>query len=131
MVGAGGQVVVMCPADVRREALDPKGPLAAAISPGLAPARQRVCDCAERLRAPAFVDLVFTAKLDEGRVTVEAKADDDESDPELTPAFVACVGSLVATFTPRRAPACGDGVATSAIYPVRIDIGPSIAAPAQ
>jgi hypothetical protein len=125
MVGAGAQVVLMCPSDVRREALDPKGPLAAAINPGLAPARQRVCDCAERMHAPPFVDLVFTANLDEGHVSVEAKADDEDTDPELGPAFVACVGSLVAAFPPHEGPPCGGGTATSAIYPVRIEIGPA------
>lgn len=124
MVGVGAQAVVMCPGDVRRETLDSKGPLAAALSPGLGPARERVCGCAERIHAPAFVDLVFTAKFDEGRVSVEAKADDDETDPDLGPPFVACVGTVTAAFTPRRGPACGDGVATSAIYPVRIEIGP-------
>jgi hypothetical protein len=77
------------------------------------------------MHAPAFVDLVFTAKLDEGQVAVEAKADDDDSDPELTPAFVACVGSLAARFPPHKGPPCGGGTATSAVYPVRIEIGPT------
>lgn len=124
MVGAGAQAVVLCAGDVRREPLDPKGPLAGALAPGLEPARARVCGCAERMHAPPFVDLVLTAKLDEGRVTVEAKADDEELDPDLGPPFVACVGSLTATFTPRRGPPCGSGAATSAVYPVRIEIGP-------
>jgi hypothetical protein len=124
MVGGGAQAVVMCPGDVRRAALDPKGPLAGALSPGLEPARERVCGCAERMHAPPFVDLVLTAKLDEGRVTVEAKGDDDELDPELGPPFVACVGTVTATFSPRHGPPCGSGTATSAVYPVRIEIGP-------
>jgi hypothetical protein len=113
----------MCPGDVRREALDPSGPLAPALVPALDPARERVCGCAARLRPPPFVDLVFTANLPEGRVRAEAKGDADEFDSELGAPFVACVGTVVASFPPMHATGCG-GAAATVVYPVRLELEP-------
>jgi hypothetical protein len=114
----------LCPDDVRREALDPAGPVAPALAPGLDPARERVCGCASRLAPPPFVDLVFTAKPREGSVTVEAKADDD-ADPTLGPAFAACVGTVTAKFAPTpQGGGCGGGGAATYVYPVRLDLTP-------
>jgi hypothetical protein len=108
----------MCPSDVRREPLDPQGPMAPALAPGLDPARERVCGCASRVPPPPFVDLVFTAKPEEGRVTVEAKDDD-----ELNPAFVQCIGTVTANFARRPGAECEGGPATY-VYPVRLELSP-------
>jgi hypothetical protein len=113
----------MCPDDVRREALDPAGPVAPALAPGLDPARERVCGCASRVAPPPFVDLVFTAKPSEGRVTVEAK-DDDDADPTLGPAFAACVGTVTASFSPLPAGGCSGAGAATYVYPVRLELSP-------
>jgi hypothetical protein len=123
VVGGSAQVVVMCPSDVRRAALDPAGPMAPALAPGLDPARDRVCGCASRMPPPPFVDLVFTAKPVEGRVTVEAK-DDDELDPALGPAFVQCVGTVTAKFAPAHGGGCEGGGAATYVYPVRLELAP-------
>jgi hypothetical protein len=123
VVGGSAQVVVMCPSDVHREALDPAGPMAPALAPGLDPARDRVCGCASRMPPPPFVDLVFTARPDEGRVTVEAK-DDDELDPAVGPAFVQCVGKVTAKFASAHAGGCEGGGAATYVYPVRLELAP-------
>ena len=123
VVGGSAQVVVMCPSDVKREPLDPTGPMGSSLTPALDPARDRVCSCAARMAPPAFVDLVFTAKPDEGRVTVEAK-DDEELDPTLGPPFLACVGTVTATFAAGRTSACEGGGAATFVYPVRLDLAP-------
>jgi hypothetical protein len=111
----------MCPGDVRREPLDLTGPVAPTIAPALDPTQSRVCDCAARLHAPAYVDLVFTSRPSEGRVTVEAKDDEDEQDPLLGPPFVACVGTVEVRFAKRPAAACG-GAGGSVVYPVRLEL---------
>jgi hypothetical protein len=123
VVGGAAQVVVMCPSDVRREPLDPNGPLAPSLAAGLDPARERVCQCAAQLPVPPFVDLVFTAKLDEGRVTVEAKNDDD-LDPAAGPRFVECIGTVTARSAPMPGAACGAGAPATLVYPVRVDLAP-------
>lgn len=121
-------MVVVCSSDVRREPLDPAGPLAPSLAAGLDPARDRVCSCAKQGDPPPFVDLVFTAKPDQGSVTVQAKDEDTSSlaAGEGAPAgpFVACVGTIEARFPPKAVPACGEGAAATIIYPVRLELGP-------
>jgi hypothetical protein len=123
VIGGDGQVVVVCANDVRRQALAEASPAARALSPALDPTREQVCACLGRQRAPAFVDLVFTAKPEEGRVTVQASTDDD-LDPELGPAFVACIGTVTVTFASLSSEACSDKTKGSFIYPVRLELGP-------
>ena len=120
-MGGSAQVVLLCPSDVKREPLDPNGPMAPALAPALDPARERVCGCAARMQPPAFVDLVFTAKPEDGRVTIEAKGD-EELDPTLGPPFLACVGTLTASFAPVHGGACEGGGAGTIVYPVRLDL---------
>ena len=122
-MGGDARVVVVCANDVRRQPLDESGETMHALSPGLAPARERVCACAGKLAPPAFVDLVFTAKPEDGRVTVQASGDQD-LDPELGPAFVACVGTVSVTFAPRPSDACSGAGKVSFVYPVRLDLAP-------
>jgi hypothetical protein len=123
-MGGDGRVVVVCAHDVRREALDESSAIARALFPALDPARERVCSCVGQMRAPPFVDLVFTAKPEDGRVTVQAGGDDD-LDPELGAAFVGCIGSVVATFAPLASGACDNAGKASFVYPVRLDLGPA------
>ena len=122
VMGGEGKVIVVCAHDVRRAALDESPALGRALYPAMDPAQSRVCACAGRLHPPPFVELVLTARPEEGRVTVEAKGEED-SDPELGPAFVSCVGSLTATFEPVRSGACPGGEPASFVYPVSIDLG--------
>lgn len=124
VAGGPGRVVVVCGSDVRREALDESGPMARAIVPALEPARERVCACAGRIASPAFVDLVITAILDDGRVTAEASKPDDALDPDVDPAFAACVGTVVASFAPSRPGGCASLGKMTVVYPVRIDLTP-------
>jgi hypothetical protein len=124
VVGGGEQVVVICSNDVRRTPLASAPQLTSALSPGLDPVRDRVCGCATRLHPPPFIDLVFTAKPEEGTVTVEAKGDDDESDPQLGPPFVACTGSLVARFAHYASAVCSGGGPATLVYPVRLELEP-------
>lgn len=121
VMGGDGRVVVVCAHDVRRAALAESSAFERALGPALDPARDRVCACAGRVRPPAFVDLVFTAHPEEGRVTVQAGADDD-LDPELGPAFVACVGTVAAAFAPIRAEVCAETGKSSFVYPVRVEL---------
>ncbi|MGA7120783.1 MAG: hypothetical protein WBY94_11830 [Polyangiaceae bacterium] len=121
LAGGDARVVVICANDVRREAFDESSVIARSLSPALIPARERVCACAGRVRPPPFVDLVFTAKPEEGKVTV--RAGDEDLDPELGPPFVACVGALVATFTPLQSGACPEAGRASFVFPVRLELG--------
>ena len=118
--GGESRVVVVCKNDVQRQSLEESREIAQTLFPALDPAQERVCGCTARLRPPPFIDLVFTAKPDEGRVTVQATAEDD-LDPELGPAFIACVGTVTATFAPTSLEACPGGKA-SLIYPVRLEL---------
>jgi hypothetical protein len=120
VAGGPGRVVVVCGSDVRRQAVEP-GAMTRAIDPALEPARQRVCACAAKMPVPAFVDLVVTSSPDQGRARVEASEPDDELDPAVAPAFVACVGSLVATFARLHADTCGAGEATF-VYPLHVEL---------
>jgi hypothetical protein len=122
VLGGEGKVIVVCAHDVRRAALDESPALGRSLYPALDPAQSRVCACAGRLHPPPFVELLVTAHPEEGRVTVEAKGEED-TDPELGPAFIACVGTLTATFEPVRSGACPGGGAASFVYPVSIDLG--------
>jgi hypothetical protein len=122
VIGGDAQVVVVCANDVQRQALDSSSAIERALSPVLDPARERVCACVGRMPAPAFVDLVFTARPEEGRVTVQAGGDDD-LDPDLGPALVACIGTVVATFGPLPSEACSDAGKASFVYPVRLELG--------
>jgi hypothetical protein len=81
-----------------------------------------VCACATKSHTPPFVDLVFTAKPEEGHVIVRATADED-ANSETAGAFVACVGTIRASFAPIASGACPSGPAT-AIYPVRLELQP-------
>jgi hypothetical protein len=122
MQGERGKVIITCGNDVNREDLEP-GPLARAIEPMLEPGRQRVCACAARMPAPAFVDLVVTSLPDEGRASLEVGELDDELDHDVATAFKACVGQL-ATAVPRtHVDACGASKATLT-YPLRVDLVP-------
>jgi hypothetical protein len=122
VIGGDGRIVVTCANDVQRQPLDESGALARALAPGLDPSRERICACAAKLHAPPFVDLVFTAKPEQGNVTVRANADEDV-DPDVGAAFVGCVGTITASFTPIHSGACPQGQAT-AIYPVRLELEP-------
>jgi hypothetical protein len=115
-------VVVACGADVRRESLSSTRIGPRAIAPVLEPTRQRVCACAGRMPAPAFVDLVVTATPDEGRVSVQAGDPEDEGDPQLGPPFVACVGTVVATFAPLHAGDICPGAKAVLSYPLRVEL---------
>jgi hypothetical protein len=121
-MGGDGRVIVVCAHDVRRATLDESPALGQSLYPALDPAQSRVCACARRLRPPPLVELVLTAHPEEGKVTVEAKGEDD-SDPELGPAFVACVGTFTASFEPVRSGACPGEDHASFVYPVSIDLG--------
>jgi hypothetical protein len=120
VIGGGAQVVLVCPRDVRRASLDESSAFRQALPPALDPAHDRVCACAARLHPPPFVDLVFTAHPDEGRVTVTANGD-EENDAQLAPPFIACVGTVNATFDAVHSGVCPDGPA-SLVYPVRLDL---------
>ena len=115
-----GRVIVVCASDARREAVQ-VGPMTKAIDPALEPARQRVCSCAERMRAPAFVDLVVTSFPDEGRATVETGELDEELDPEVGREFYDCVGKLRTPFPPVHTDACG-AEKTRYVYPLHVDL---------
>jgi hypothetical protein len=121
VAGGPGRVVVVCGNDVRRQAVEP-GVMTQAIDSALEPARQRVCGCAARMPPPAYVDLVVTSSPDEGRARVEASEPDEELDPALAPAFVACVGSLTTTFARVHADTCGTDDATF-VYPLHVELG--------
>lgn len=120
VAGGPGRVVVVCGNDVRRQAVEP-GVMTQAIDSALEPARQRVCGCAARMPPPAYVDLVVTSSPDEGRARVEASEPDEELDPALAPAFVACVGSLTTTFARIHADTCGADDATF-VYPLHVEL---------
>ncbi|MBV9946502.1 MAG: hypothetical protein JOZ69_06620 [Myxococcales bacterium] len=123
VVGGDGRVVVVCAHDVRRRPIDESAAIARALEPGLDPAREKICACVARLKAPPFVDLLFTAQPEEGRVTVQAGGDDD-LDPEFGPPFVACIGTVVATFAPLKSDTCAEPGKVAFIYPVRLELAP-------
>jgi hypothetical protein len=117
-----GKVIITCGTDVDREDLGP-GPLSRAIEPMLEPGRQRVCACAMRMAAPAFVDLVVTSSPDEGRASLEVGELDDELDADVATAFKACVGQLTAAVPRTHVDACAAATSTLT-YPLRVDLAP-------
>jgi hypothetical protein len=120
LAGGPGRVVVVCGSDVRRQEVEP-GAMTRSIDPALETARQRVCACAARMRVPEYVDLVVTSTPDEGRAKVEASEPDEELDPEIAAAFVACVGTVSATVPKSHPDTCGSSKATF-VYPLRVDL---------
>jgi hypothetical protein len=122
--GGASSVVVACGSDVRREPLaNSSRSLESTIAPALEPARERVCACADRLPVPAFVDLLITATPAEGRASVQASDADDEIDPQLGPPFAACVGTVVATFSPSHTAGVCPGGKPVLSYPLRVELG--------
>jgi len=124
VIGGDARLVVVCSTDVRRQSLDESSAAGRGLAQALEPARERVCACAHSGKAPEFVDLVFSARPQDQRVTVEAKGDED-LDPELGPAFIACIGTVSVSYSPQPSDACdGAGKVNSFVYPVRLELGP-------
>jgi hypothetical protein len=124
-VGGGSSgVVVACGSDVRREPLSLTSAVASAIAPALKPTQERLCACAARLPVPPFVDLTVTASLEDGRASAQASELDDEMDPERGPAFLACIGTVTATFASAEAFGVCPGGRRDAIvrYPIRVEL---------
>jgi hypothetical protein len=115
-----GSVIVTCPGDVRREPVK-AGPITRAIDPALEPARRRVCDCAEKMAAPAFVDLKVTSAPDDGVASVEADVIDDELEQDSAKAFYACVGTLKVSYPRAHVDTCG-GANPTFVYPLHVDL---------
>lgn len=122
-VGAGAQVIVVCGSDVHRVPIQ-IGAMTRALDPALDASHERVCSCAARMAAPAFVDLVVTALPDEGHASVEPAEPDASLDPQLAQSFAACVGTFVATFPAFAADACGFGGKTKYVYSLDVELGP-------
>jgi len=118
--GGAGRVVVVCGSDVRRRDVEP-GVMIRALDAALEPARERVCSCAGRMTVPAYVDLVVTSKPDDGQASVVASEPDDELDPALAAAFVACIGTLQMSIARSHADTCGSDKATF-VYPLHVDL---------
>jgi hypothetical protein len=114
------RVVVVCGSDVRRQDIEP-GPVARAIDPALEPARERVCACASRMPAPAFVDIEVTVVPDDGQASIKAAEPDDELDADQANAFAACIGTVKATIARSHTDACGPEKAIL-VYPLRVDL---------
>ena len=97
--------------------------MARALDPALEVAHERVCSCAQRVRAPTFVDLVITAIPAEGRASVEPSDPDASLDPEISaPGFLACVGSLPVSFAKFSAGACEGNGATTYVYSLDVEL---------
>ena len=120
MAEGPGTVIVVCPGDARREPVQ-AGAMTSSIDPALEPARKRVCECAQRMAAPPFVDLKVTSAPDEGMARVEADEIDDELDAEPARAFYACVGALEVPFARAHADSCG-GPSAKFVYPLHVDL---------
>jgi hypothetical protein len=122
VAGGGGTVILVCGNDAHRQPLDPASASARAVAAALAPARERVCTCATRMASPQHVDLVVRAFPAEGRATVEASDPEEDLDPTLGPPFLACIGTVVATFAPTQVEECADPAKTSLVYPMRVEL---------
>ena len=120
--GSSAQILVVCGNDVRREPATP-GPMARALDPALEVAHERVCSCAQRVRAPAFVDLVITASPSEGHANVEPSEPDASLDPDVAPGFLACVGSFPVAFSKFAVDACEGHGATTYVYSLNVELG--------
>jgi hypothetical protein len=118
--GGAGRVVAVCGGDVRRLDLE-AGPMTRSIEAVLEPGRARVCACAARMAAPPYLDLVVTTSPDEGTATLEPGETDEEQDAELTAPFVACVGTVKASFPRSHADTCGQDRAVFK-YPLRVEL---------
>jgi hypothetical protein len=119
--GSSAQILVVCGNDVRREPVT-AGAMTRALDPALEVAHERVCTCAQRVRAPAFVDLVITAVPAEGRASVEPSEPDASLDPDVAPGFLACVGSVPVSFAKFSADACDDHGATTYVYSLDVEL---------
>lgn len=119
--GGSSRILVVCGNDVRREPAA-AGPMARALNPALEVAHERVCSCAQRVRAPASVDLVITAVPAEGRATVESTDPDASLDPDVAPGFLACVGSIPVSFAKFPADACEGHGATTYVYSLDVEL---------
>jgi hypothetical protein len=119
--GGSSQILVVCGNDVRREPAA-AGPMARALDPALEVAHERVCSCAQRVRAPASVDLVITAVPAEGRASVESTDPDASLDPDVAPGFLACVGSIPVSFAKFPADACEGHGATTYVYSLDVEL---------
>jgi hypothetical protein len=115
-----GTVIVVCPGDARRQPVT-TGPMTRALDPALESARHRVCACAEKMPAPAFVDLKVTSQPEEGVANVEADEIDDELEQDPAREFYACVGKLKVGFPRGPSGACGGANATF-VYPLHVDL---------
>ncbi|HEY1695553.1 MAG TPA: hypothetical protein VGG39_25470 [Polyangiaceae bacterium] len=115
-----GTVIVVCPGDAHRATVEP-GVVAHSLDAALEPARHRVCDCAQKMPAPASVDLKVTTAPDDGTASVEADAVDEELDVEPAEAFYACVGTLHVAIPRAHSDACGGPKATF-VYPLHVDL---------
>ncbi len=120
--GSSAQILVVCGNDVRREPVD-GGPMARALDPALQAAHERVCSCAGRVRAPAFVDLVITASPSDGHSRVEPSEPDASLDPDVAPGFLACVGSFPVAFPKFAVDACDGHGATTYVYSLSVELG--------
>lgn len=120
-------MLVVCGTDVRREPVA-DGPMARALDPALAVARERVCGCAARLTAPHVVDLVVTAVPGEGRARFEPGEIDtalDAEDAATARAFASCVGAASTSFAPFAAEVCGapPAPAPTFVYSLDVEVG--------
>lgn len=122
VAGGSAQILVVCGNDVRREPATP-GPMARALDPALEVAHERVCSCAQRVRTPAFVDLVITASPSEGHASVEPSEADASLDPDVAPGFLACVGSIPVAFAKFAVDACEGHGATTYVYSLNVELG--------
>ena len=120
-VGGAARVIVVCGSDLRRAAVE-VGPMTRALDPALDAARARVCECAARGPAPAFVDLVVTAVPRDGRASVEPGEPDASLDAQVAQRFAACVGSLGVTFPAFEDATCGDGAPAKYVYAMNVEL---------
>jgi hypothetical protein len=68
------------------------------------------------------VDLVVTASPDAGIASVQAGDSEQDLEPEVGPVFVACIGTVVATFSPLRANDVCPSAKPVFRYPLRVDL---------
>jgi hypothetical protein len=119
--GSSTQILIVCGDGVRREPVT-TGNMTRALDPALEVAHERVCSCAQRVRAPAFVELVITSVPAEGHASVEPSEPDVSLDPDVAPGFVACVGSAAVSFAKFPADACEGHGATTYVYSLDVEL---------
>jgi hypothetical protein len=120
-VGGHGELVVVCPSDVRRSPFEPSAVVARGFEPAIGPAQERVCDCAKRINEPDYLDLVFTAHPESGTVEVVAKPEQDAERSTVERDFDACVGTIAARFARFATNMCPNGEPATLIFPVRLE----------